>query len=68
MRLSDLEAITGIAAARIGAAERGAKQLHPAEQRMVTNFLREKLAAFMADEHEHSLVHRLAVQGTTEAG
>ena len=44
VRLVDLEAVTGISAARIGAAERGVQELCPAEQRIVTNFLRVKLA------------------------
>lgn len=52
LRLIDLERATGIAAARISAAERGVLELRPAEQRIVTNFLREKLAAVMADEQE----------------
>lgn len=52
LRLIDLERATGITATRISQAERGVLELRPAEQRIVTNFLREKLAAFMASEKE----------------
>jgi hypothetical protein len=50
VRLIDLEAVTGIAAARIGAAERGVQDLRPAEQRIISNFLRQKLASAMERE------------------
>jgi len=50
LRLTDLERATGISAVRIGASERGVKELHPAEQRIVTNFLRAKLASALERE------------------
>ena len=50
VRLVDLERVTGIAAARIGAAERGVQNLRPSEQRLVTNFLRDKLSSAMERE------------------
>jgi hypothetical protein len=52
LRLTDVEYATGIAAARISESERGIKDLHPSEQRIVTTFLKEKLAAVLADERE----------------
>jgi hypothetical protein len=52
LRLIDVERATGVSASRISESERGVKELHPAEQRVVTNFLREKLAAVLADERE----------------
>jgi hypothetical protein len=50
LRLIDLERATGVAAARISAAERGVLDLRPQEQRIVSNFLREKLVALLAYE------------------
>ena len=54
LRLIDLERATGITAARISQAERGVLELRPAEQKIVTNFLRERLAAVLALEQERS--------------
>lgn len=54
MRLTDLERATGIAAARLSESERGLSRLRPAEQRVVTNFLREKLTAELAAEQNHA--------------
>jgi transcriptional regulator with XRE-family HTH domain len=50
VRLIDLERVTGVAANRISESERGLTRLHPTEQRIITNFLRAKLAATLADE------------------
>lgn len=49
LTLGDLEAATGITAARISRAERGVTYLAPAEQRIVTNFLKRKLQAANTD-------------------
>jgi cobalamin biosynthesis protein CbiG len=50
LRLIDVERATGIAATRISESERGLTQLRPAEQRIVTNFLREKLSCALAQD------------------
>jgi transcriptional regulator with XRE-family HTH domain len=50
LRLIDVERATGIAAVRISESERGLTPLRPAEQRIVTNFLREKLASALAQD------------------
>ncbi len=53
LRLTDVEHATGIAAFRISESERGIRDLHPSEQKIVTNFLKEKLAAeLLAEEGE----------------
>jgi hypothetical protein len=50
LRLIDVERATGISVSRISDSERGLIQLRPAEQRIVTEFLRQKLAAVLAAE------------------
>ena len=52
LSVMDLERVTGINSARISEAERSVLELRPAEQRIATNFLREKLAAVVANESE----------------
>jgi len=52
LRLIDLERATGVTSARLSESERGLIELRPGEQRIVTNFLREKLAAIVASEAE----------------
>jgi hypothetical protein len=66
LRLIDLERETGIPAPRISEAERGVLDLRPAEQRIVTNFLREKLAAVLADETERSVVREVLREDARE--
>lgn len=52
LRLIDLERATGITAARISDAERGIAQLRPAEQRIITRFLQEKLIGELAERED----------------
>jgi hypothetical protein len=59
LRLIDVEHATGIAASRISESERGVIRLRASEQRIVTNFLRRKLAATLADESERQERNRL---------
>jgi hypothetical protein len=50
LRLTDVERATGIAAARISEAERGLTRLTRAEERVVSEFLKRKLAGAMDRE------------------
>jgi hypothetical protein len=54
LRLIDVERATGVAASRISESERGICRLNPTEDRIVTNFLRDKLAAARADARERA--------------
>ena len=62
VRLSDLARATGVSAQKISDSERGLCELSAADQRLVTNFLRSRVAAVLEGEemdHENS-TRRLA--------
>jgi transcriptional regulator with XRE-family HTH domain len=50
LRLTDVERATGIAAARISEAERGLTRLSRSEERIVSDFLKRKLAGALNSE------------------